>query len=634
MDRLASILSPIQDSPSHGSSDEFVDPASQAIEPSKESESKPSSTSGRIRAILQKTAKSAPLVSAVIAPVITLLDIPALSQRWYFFQGVPAKDPPASIGMSVVSLVFCALGNILLVIRFSANQKKLERWIIPVSTFAFCIKTVVEIVNIAVYGASSEKPAGYVHAEGFWSAVYSCGLSGVVAVLLMFHLVAQKGKDWKDSIRVRVDGRHFMESMMAFVLSVGIQALIFSKLEGWYYFDGLFFSIVATLTVGYGDLAPTKASTKVLLFPCALITISLLANQVSIILNYLADRTQTRKLKWRAQKTLLKTQSQASKRSSDHWDLHDEILYLEDVHSLEEALSQSYDLIVSFLSFLSFWLLGSVVFKYTEGWSYGNAVYFSYVTFLTMGFGDYSPASAAGRVFFIVYGLVAVPLVASFAVQTVATVLSSAADKRWQRSREARERISRDPSTKPGEISLRPYISRTSSCAPAPDSFEQRFVPHSTFVKQNLETAAKIRKDLREKAVEESVVREELAKRTLRLACMLEANARSLLIATLPAGSKAQMLLKADRNIQRRDMETMLSGESSIHDIWDYEDANSPLTDETQLESIKRYRENFAKFLVAGSLIRQLEEPELSAFLRTPSAPSAPTIEQRAKTIG
>jgi len=73
---------------------------------------------------------------------------------------------------------------------------------------------------------------------------------------------------------------------MSFVVVIGIMALVFSKIEGWYFFgessverlfpfldlpadpsllrtDGVYFSIVSTLTVGFGDFAPTKVSTKV-----------------------------------------------------------------------------------------------------------------------------------------------------------------------------------------------------------------------------------------------------------------------------------------------------------------------------------------------------------------------------------
>ena len=43
---------------------------------------------------------------------------------------------------------------------------------------------------------------------------------------------------------------------------------------------------------------------------------------------------------------------------------------------------------------------------------------------LTPGFGDFTPASPAGRVVFVVYALMAVPIVTSFAVQTITGLVS------------------------------------------------------------------------------------------------------------------------------------------------------------------------------------------------------------------
>ena len=43
---------------------------------------------------------------------------------------------------------------------------------------------------------------------------------------------------------------------------------------------------------------------------------------------------------------------------------------------------------------------------------------------LTIGFGDYTPTQPASRVIFIVYALMAVPIVTSFAVQTITGLVS------------------------------------------------------------------------------------------------------------------------------------------------------------------------------------------------------------------
>ena len=58
---------------------------------------------------------------------------------------------------------------------------------------------------------------------------------------------------------------------------------------------------------------------------------------------------------------------------------------------------------------------------------------------MIFSYGDLTPTSPPTRVFFILYGLVAVPVIASFAVQTVAAVLSSVALRRKEINRAARE---------------------------------------------------------------------------------------------------------------------------------------------------------------------------------------------------
>ncbi|KAF2089620.1 voltage-gated potassium channel [Saccharata proteae CBS 121410] len=72
-----------------------------------------------------------------------------------------------------------------------------------------------------------------------------------------------------------------------------------------------------------------------------------------------------------------------------------------------------YALTLSVLSFSILWCIGAVVFWHTEkdtqNLSYFQALYFCYVSLLTIGYGDESPKSNAGRCFFVVWSLVAVP---------------------------------------------------------------------------------------------------------------------------------------------------------------------------------------------------------------------------------
>ncbi|PNS16916.1 hypothetical protein CAC42_4880 [Sphaceloma murrayae] len=70
-------------------------------------------------------------------------------------------------------------------------------------------------------------------------------------------------------------------------------------------------------------------------------------------------------------------------------------------------------LVLSGLSFSGLWLLGALVFYFaeanTQDLTYFEALYFCYVSLLTIGYGDLAPKSNLGRPFFVLWSLVAVP---------------------------------------------------------------------------------------------------------------------------------------------------------------------------------------------------------------------------------
>jgi len=70
-------------------------------------------------------------------------------------------------------------------------------------------------------------------------------------------------------------------------------------------------------------------------------------------------------------------------------------------------------LFLSGLAFAILWCIGAVVFwraeRHVQGMSYFQSLYFSYVNLLTIGSINFAPKSNAGRAFFVVWSIVAVP---------------------------------------------------------------------------------------------------------------------------------------------------------------------------------------------------------------------------------
>lgn len=94
-----------------------------------------------------------------------------------------------------------------------------------------------------------------------------------------------------------------------------------------------------------------------------------------------------------------------------------------------QSFKNYWALTLSVLSFTILWCVGALVFWRAEqsgqGWTYFDALYFGYVSLLTIGYGDFTPTSNAGRSFFVVWSLIAVPTMTLLVSDMSTTVIHS-----------------------------------------------------------------------------------------------------------------------------------------------------------------------------------------------------------------
>jgi voltage-gated potassium channel len=57
---------------------------------------------------------------------------------------------------------------------------------------------------------------------------------------------------------------------------------------------------------------------------------------------------------------------------------------------------------------------GALFYPSVEGWSLLDSLYFRFITLTTVGYGDFSPCTTAGKIFTMVYVFVGISLILGF----------------------------------------------------------------------------------------------------------------------------------------------------------------------------------------------------------------------------
>ena len=98
--------------------------------------------------------------------------------------------------------------------------------------------------------------------------------------------------------------------------------------------------------------------------------------------------------------------------------------------------SRLYNILGALLTVL---LIGTVGFRFTEGWAWGDAFYATVITTTTIGYGDLTPVTPLGRLFAILYAIVAIGVV-GYGISRLATVVINTRRAR-QESRQLEQKM-------------------------------------------------------------------------------------------------------------------------------------------------------------------------------------------------
>lgn len=128
--------------------------------------------------------------------------------------------------------------------------------------------------------------------------------------------------------------------------------------------QGIYFSIITFLTVGFGDFYPTRTATRIVLFPFALVGIAQLGSLIGMIVAFVSSRIEAQTFERKARFEI--EREEAAKTAAGESDFEAEIRFLYQLHQVEDRWRLARDLSYNLSAFLIFWVIGALIFSQTE----------------------------------------------------------------------------------------------------------------------------------------------------------------------------------------------------------------------------------------------------------------------------
>ncbi|CDM30159.1 hypothetical protein DTO013E5_8175 [Penicillium roqueforti] len=379
-----------------------------------------------------------PLVAGTFGPMASAFNICSLSQPWRMdltsSGGTDIPDPKWVTAINAISLVFALVANLALSltmarrIRFEIAQ--------PIIVVGWYISSAFLIAILIPFGVNMYKPEnnGRIYSQSYYYGTFAAGLYFIIASLMaVTGYGAYRGYSSR-KFNLTTSQRTLMLQTIIFCFYLLGGAAVYSKVEGWRFLDAVYFADYTLLTIGVGNFSPSTHLGRGLLFPYAIGGIIILGLIISSIRTLMLENgkqkignmltAQTRKYLLReafsdrsGAKGIIPSLGKKSAKAegrSEREQRKREFIAMRQVCKLANVQHKWLSLLLSFLLWMTIWLIGGVVFWRSESnakWSYFEALYFAYTSLLTVGYGDLYPISSLGKSFFVFWSLLAVPTI-------------------------------------------------------------------------------------------------------------------------------------------------------------------------------------------------------------------------------
>lgn len=356
---------------------------------------------------------SFPIIAASLGPISNLNSVAALADPWRM--DVEHNTRPGDfkwiLALNAISLFFGCTANISLFLNFSGRVNYVYAQLISIVGWYFAFALLLTILVAAEFLYFNG--TGMAKSEGYWHAIFTASFYFISATMLFMNWIGHRKGRYPASFNLTSSQRRIMLQNVLLMIWVGLGGLLFSCLLNMRYTDAIYYCVVTVTTIGLGDVVPFTTLSRALILPYALVGVVYLGLIVTTISSVFLSSTgeamvfdRTEKARTRSYEKMIQQQQEENPIPPK-----ESFILMRKIHRKARRRRKMTSLYFSLLAFSLFWLLGALVFHFVESsWSYFDGLYFVSLCLLTIGYGDYTPKSSAGRAFFIVWALSAVPM--------------------------------------------------------------------------------------------------------------------------------------------------------------------------------------------------------------------------------
>ncbi|CAG9951038.1 unnamed protein product [Clonostachys rosea f. rosea IK726] len=391
-----------------------------------------------------------PMMAGTLGPVASAFSICAMSQPWRQLLGpggniqtAPTVPNPSWLKIvNAVQLAIAVVSNFVLFlnmarrVRFSIAQ--------PITIVGWYISAILRIVM----GATAAGPlleglnfpkSELIWSQAFWYGIWAAFLYFIDATLMTLTFWGASSGHYGKEFTLTYNQRTLMLQTIIFLFYLLCGARVYSAVEGWEYLDAVYWADVTMFTAGFGDYAPNSTLGRALLIPYVIFGIISLGLVIDSIRKLFLDRGTRRfviRTEERARRKLVGTmlrrhndellhpisaESQPTGAKSDQALASEFARRKAEFNLMRKIQKKAFTrrrwmvMTTSTTLWLALWLIGAFIFMEAEapyqGWTYFDSFYFSFVSWTTIGYGDLTPVSNAGKSFFVFWSLLALPTI-------------------------------------------------------------------------------------------------------------------------------------------------------------------------------------------------------------------------------